>query len=149
MTDTSAVGLVVADRVTQQARELLSAAGWGWLDLRGHFHVVAPGLFVDADIPPMRTPAGGSMPLAGQVGVGVAAALLLRSDETGAVRPIAGLLGRAPSSVSEILTRMQAANLIDRDRRPVLPDRFWALARVHPCRLLEFRRLRIVRRLGA
>lgn len=127
LTNASPVGLVVADRVTQQARELLRAAGWGWLDLRGHFHVVAPGLFVDADIPPMRTPAGGSLPLAGRVGVEVAAALLLHPDEPGAVRPLAGLLGRAPSSVSEVLTRMRATGLIDRDRRPVLPDLFWAL----------------------
>lgn len=127
LTDTSTEGLVVADRVTQEARGLLSAAGWGWLDLRGHFHVVAPGLFVDADIPRMPRPTGGSLPLAGRVGVGVAAALLLHPDEPGAVRPIAGLLGRAPSSVSEALTGMQRANLIDRDRRPVLPDLFWAL----------------------
>ncbi len=124
----SSVGLVVADRVTRQARELLCTAGWGWLDLRGHFHLAAPGLFVDAEVPALQAPAAGPVPLAGRVGVGVAAVLLLHPDEPAAVRQIAGLLGRAPSSVSEVLTRMQVAGLIDRDRRPVLPDLFWALA---------------------
>ncbi len=31
--------VVVADRITDDARSLLSAAGWSWLDLRGHLHL--------------------------------------------------------------------------------------------------------------
>jgi hypothetical protein len=30
--------VVVADRITADARVLLDAAGWSWLDLRGHLH---------------------------------------------------------------------------------------------------------------
>ena len=49
-----ALGVVVADRITGEARELLAAAGWGWLDLRGHVRIVGNGLFVDADVAALR-----------------------------------------------------------------------------------------------
>ena len=121
------IGVLVADRVTSEAREMLRAAGWGWLDLRGHLHIAGPGLFIDADVPAMRTP-GQSAPLAGRVGVEVAALLLLNPDEPAAVRHIAGLLSRAPSSVSQVLSSMQAAALLDEQRKPTVPELFWELA---------------------
>ncbi len=93
----------MADRVTAAARTILREAGWGWLDLRGHLHLTAPGLFVDADVPPANTARGRSIPLAGHVGIEVAAAVLLKPDEPAAVRRIAAALARAPSSVSAAL----------------------------------------------
>lgn len=122
------IGVLVADRVTSEAREVLRAAGWGWLDLRGHLHIAGPGLFIDTDVPSMRGTPGRSAPLAGRVGVEVAALLLLNPDEPAAVRQIAGLLSRAPSSVSQVLSSMQAAALLDEQRKPTVPELFWELA---------------------
>jgi DNA-binding transcriptional ArsR family regulator len=126
--DDAVLRVVVADRVTREAREVLRDAGWGWLDLRGHLHLAGPGLFVDADVPAMREVPARSAPLAGRVGVEVAALVLLRPDEPARVRPIAAELGRAPSSVSHTLTALQDAALVDEQRRPVVPELFWELA---------------------
>lgn len=123
-----AVGVVVADRVTSEAREVLRTAGWGWLDLRGHLHIVGQGLFVDADVPALRHTPGLSAPLAGRVGLEVAALLLLSPQQSAGVRQVAGILGRAPSSVSQVLSSMRAAALIDEQRRPAVPELFWELA---------------------
>ncbi len=124
----AAVRVVVADRVTQDARDVLQSAGWGWLDLRGHVHVAGPGLFVDADVPALKRPTRRSVPLAGRVGVEVAALLLLEPDLPAVVRPVAVRLGRAPSSVSGALSGLLEAGLLDQDRRPVVPDLFDVLA---------------------
>jgi len=128
--DISGVRVVVADRVTREAREVLKDAGWGWLDLRGHLHLAGPGVFVDADVPAMRESSVRSAPLAGRVGVEVAAQLLLSPDEPARVRKIAAELGRAPSSVSHTLTGMQEAGLVDAHRRPAVPELFWELAAI-------------------
>src|SRR5262245_34948360 len=40
--------VLVADRVTKQARHRLRAAGWSWLDLRGHLHLAGSEFFIDA-----------------------------------------------------------------------------------------------------
>ena len=120
--------VLVAERVTSEARDKLRAAGWGWLDLRGHLHIAGPGLFIDTDVPSMRETPGRSAPLSGRVGVEVAALLLLNPDEPAAVRRIAGLLGRAPSSVSQVLSSMQEAALLDEQRKPTVPELFWELA---------------------
>jgi hypothetical protein len=124
----AAIGVLVADRVTREAREKLRAAGWGWLDLRGHLHIAGPGFFIDTDVPALRETPGRSAPLAGRVGVEVAALLLLNPEEPAAVRHMAGLLGRAPSSVSQVLSSMQAAALLDEQRKPTVPELFWKLA---------------------
>jgi hypothetical protein len=123
-----AVRVVVADRVTQDAREVLLQAGWGWLDLRGHLHVAGPGVFIDTDVPALKRPAHRSGPLTGRVGVEVAALLLLDPDVPAAVRPVAAQLGRAPSSVSGVMSRLRGVGLLDQDRRPIVPDLFEALA---------------------
>jgi hypothetical protein len=123
------IGVVVADRVTADARDVLNAAGWGWLDLRGHLHLVGAGLFVDVDVPALRPSMARSNPLAGRVGLEVASLLLLNPEQPAAVRQIAGTLGRAPSSVSEVLRSMRTAGLVDGDRRPAVPELFWELVR--------------------
>lgn len=128
--DSSGLRAVVADRVTSEARAVLKEAGWGWLDLRGHLHLAGPGLFVDAAVPAMRESSLRSAPLAGRVGVEVAAQLLLSPDQSARVRQIATELGRAPSSVSHTLTAMQEAGLIDAHRRPAVPELFWELAAI-------------------
>lgn len=122
------VGVVVADRVTAEARDVLSAAGWGWLDLRGHLHLAGAGLFIDVDVPALRPTPGRSSPLAGRVGLEVASLVLLSPDQPAGVRQIAGTLGRAASSVSEVLTSMRTAGLLDEGRRPTVPELFWELA---------------------
>lgn len=123
------IGVIVADRVTADARDVLNAAGWGWLDLRGHLHLAGAGLFVDVDVPALRPSPARSSPLAGRVGLEVASLLLLSPEQPAAVRQIAGRLGRAASSVSEVLTSMRSAGLLGEDRRPTVPELFWELAR--------------------
>ena len=51
-TPSQATHVVVADRVTERARVELRSRGWGWLDLRGHVHLEAPGVFIDARVTP-------------------------------------------------------------------------------------------------
>lgn len=123
-----AIGVVVADRITRDARRFLREAGWGWLDLRGHLHLTAPGVFIDTNLPPLKPTAGRSEPLAGQVGLEIAALILSRPKEQAAVRPLARETGRAPSSVSDVLASMREAQLLDNERRPVVPPLFWELA---------------------
>jgi len=122
-------GVVVADRVTAEARGRLREAGWGWLDLRGHLHLAAPGMFVDASVPTqtVRT-SPDSEPLSGGVALGVAVVLLLEPDRPVAVRPLARQLGRAPSSVSAAVSGLRAAGLLDRNGRAQTPELFWELA---------------------
>jgi hypothetical protein len=122
------VRVVVADRVTEQARQLLRAAGWSWLDLRGHLHLAGEGLFVDTDVPRLREPPDRSTPLAGRVGTEVAALLLLDPTRSASIRDVARTLGRSPSSVSQVLTSMRAAGLVDEHRKPTIPELFWELA---------------------
>lgn len=122
--------VVVADRVTERAREELRVLGWGWLDLRGHLHLEAPGLFIDALLTPsvvLQKPS--KDPLAGRVGLELATLLLIRPHTAWGVRAAATELGRAPSSVSQEMARLRDAGLVDAAHRPVLPDLFHALAR--------------------
>jgi hypothetical protein len=123
-----AIGVVVGDRITQEARQILDQAGWGWLDLRGHLRLVAQGVFVDTDLPSMGTRPRRSSPLVGKVGLDVAVNLLLEPEKPATVRRLAAEIGRAPSSVSEVLQSMQNARLLDDERRPVTPELFWEVA---------------------
>ncbi|WDZ86695.1 MarR family transcriptional regulator [Micromonospora cathayae] len=120
--------VVVADRITEQARRVLRAAGWGWLDLRGHLHLVGKGLYVDVDVPRLSTPPDRSLPLAGRVAEEVAALMLLHPTDPASIRQIARALGRSPSSVSSAITGLRSAGLVDERRKPVVPDLFWQLA---------------------
>lgn len=122
------VPLVVADRITADARDLLNRAEWSWLDLRGHLKFVGPGLFIDSAVPPLDKPGPTPQGLSGQVALELAALLLLDPTSRIGVRAAAVTLSRAPSSVSAAFAALRAAGLVDAQRGPVLPALFWELA---------------------
>lgn len=126
--DDDVLSVVVADRITADARERLSRAGQSWLDLRGHLRLVGRGLFVDADVPALSPQTSERPGLRGRVGVELAVMLLLDPEQSVGVRDLAAGLARAPSSVSEAFTALRAADLVDAARRPAVPELFWELA---------------------
>lgn len=124
------VGVVVADRITEEAKQRLRTKAWGWLDLRGDFHVEAPGVFIDSRVSPAEPVAEVTKePLAGAVGLELASLLLMEPTRAYGVREAAAAITRAPSSVSQELSRLRNAGLVDAGHRPVSPDLFWALSR--------------------
>lgn len=119
--------VLVANRITADARSYLRNTDWGWLDLRGHMHVVGPGLFVDADIETTQPRAQRNAdPFSGNSGLEVATDLLLNPREPVRVRSIAKRIGRSPSTVSDVVGRLREAHLID-GLTAVVPDLFWSL----------------------
>ena len=127
---TNTTPIVVADRITAAARDLLTTAGWSWVDRRGHVRLRMPGVVIDRDIdsahrrPTKSAPA----PISGLSGRAVSYALLIDPTVALPVRASALRLGISPASISTALTRLKAAGLVERDGRPVLPELFWALA---------------------
>ena len=49
--DDRTVSLVIADRVLEPARAVLTRNGWSWYDRRGHLRLQAQGLYVDTSVP--------------------------------------------------------------------------------------------------
>jgi hypothetical protein len=114
--ESSVVGVVVADRVSQTARDWLGFEGLAWLDLRGHLRLTGGGLFIDTDVPAVFERPGRTEPLAGVAGLEVACRLLMQPREGVRVRAVAAGVGRAPSTVSEILAGLRSAGLVDDNR---------------------------------
>ncbi|WP_136519063.1 helix-turn-helix domain-containing protein [Cellulomonas telluris] len=120
--------LVVGDRVTREARDMLLAEGAGYFDLRGRLAIRAPHLVIDTDLEPHGERRVRKDPVAGRAGLEVATALLLEPDAGTAVRELARVLTRSPSTVSEVLKALRAEDLID-DKRRVPDERlFWRVA---------------------
>lgn len=122
------IRLILADRITGDARKVLREAGWGWLDMRGHLRLVGQGLLVDTDVPASSERTRKANPFAGSVGIEVAVAILLDPHRRIGIRHIANHIGRAPSSVSEAVAAMRAAGLVSAEGKPRTPDLFWELA---------------------
>lgn len=122
-----AMRVIVADRITADAKDALRRAGWGWLDLRGHLHLRSKGLLVDSTIAALGQTQRASQPFAGQVGIEVAVAALLEPQQALGVRQLASMLSRAPSSVSAAVTALRQAGLIDDTGKPLSPQLFWEL----------------------
>jgi len=122
----------VADRITAEARRVLTENGWGYLDLRGRLDVRAPGLVVSADVAPVAPKASKRRPLAGQVGLEVAAELLMNPSRPASVRELARSLKRSPSAVSDTLAAMRGENLIENHERVAMSELFWTMAEQWP-----------------
>lgn len=122
--------LVVADRITADARALLNEAGWSWLDLRGHLHLRGGGLFIDTTADAVASPTAPRVrsPLRGKAGLGVAYWLCSHPDQALSPTGHSTELGFAASTISTATAALAEAGLVDGDRRAVLPELFWELA---------------------
>jgi hypothetical protein len=124
--------VVVADQVSQEARELLRRSDWGYLDRRGALWLRSPGLMVnDTSIAAFprrnRRPVE---PIRGRVALGVALRRLMRPEAKESVRDIATVLGASVSTVHDALKALREAALIDAKGEPLVPDLFNATAAV-------------------
>jgi hypothetical protein len=120
-----ALYVLVADRISEVVRAELRRRGWGWLDLRGHLHLAGHGVFVDADVPPVKGRADRKDAFSGSAGLEVACALLLEPDIQHGVRDLARRIARSPSTVSEVLHAFRRQGLAGSDGVAVLPNLFW------------------------
>ena len=119
-------GLVVADRISAAGRDVLRAAGWSWLDRRGHLRVWRPGLRLETDVELGGSDGRGttSSPWTA-VGLEVALHALCHPDDAVRARAIAAEIGRSVGGTQEVIGRFAENGLIGRtSRRPLLPDLF-------------------------
>lgn len=125
------VQMVVADKITAEARDILTAAGWSWLDLRGRLHLRGPAVRVDVDVPAAPgTSSSAGLPIRGPGGVSVAYWLCAHPGESLSPTRHAFLLGVAPSTISTAVRRLADAGLVDDDGSALVPELFWELASV-------------------
>jgi IclR helix-turn-helix domain len=117
--------VLIADRIPEAVRAELRSHGWGWLDLRGHMHLAGHGVFVDADVPRVKSRAERADAFSGSAGLEVACMLLLEPDMRHGVRDLARKLARSPSTVSEVLGTLRTQGLVTLDGVAVLPHLFW------------------------
>jgi hypothetical protein len=124
--------VLVADKITTEAQELLSDAGWSWLDRRGRLHLRGPAVRVDADVPtsPSTPPSQTLTPVAGPGGMAVAYWLCAHPDKAISPNRQAAGLTFAPSTISTATRRLAAAGLVDSHGRAVIPELFFELAAV-------------------
>ena len=127
----SGTPLVVADRITAEARLVLSDAGWSWLDRRGHLHLRARGIRIDVDVATgaMSVPSVDAGPaIAGRSGLTVAYWLCSHPADSLSPTKNAPQLGLAPSTISTTVRRLGDAGLVEERGTGVFPELFWELA---------------------
>ncbi len=124
-------GLVFADRLAEHTRDILQARGWGWLDRRrGNLRLWAPGVRLDTTVtPPVAADAVVRVRDAfSATGRRLALWLLLHPHDPASPRAISRETGISPGQVSNLLAALTAEALLRRDRTPLVPELFWALA---------------------
>ncbi|GAA4620999.1 hypothetical protein GCM10023196_007160 [Actinoallomurus vinaceus] len=120
--------LVIADRVTDVARAVLTSRRAGYLDLRGRLALRTDRLVIDAEVEPVKERAGRTGALSGKAGLEVATALLMHPERAVVVRQLARELGRSPSTVSDVLAALRQDNLIDPGNAVTGSRLFWQVA---------------------
>jgi hypothetical protein len=121
--------LVVADRISDAGRDVLRAAGWGWLDRRGHLRLWMPGVRIESNLPHV----GSERPNTGNVwttvGLEIALAAMCQPDEPVTARRVAARIGRSVGATHELIGRFVERGLIgSRTHLPLMPDLFWETA---------------------
>lgn len=136
-TEARGAKVVVANRISEAARTLLSEAGWSWYDRRlgarivlgKHvFHLPPEPRSTEPNARRMPAPAADG-PIRGRAGIAYAAALLCRPSDPPSLRSIAALVEMSPTSISNAAKLLAEAGLAS-DGRPMTPDLFWALAAI-------------------
>ena len=127
-------GIIVANQISEPARRFLEGKRWSWLDRRVGAHIAD----LDRDVevrysgraPEPRPIGAPDSPIRGRAGVSYAAALLMEPTHPPSMRSVAAAVDMSPQSVSNAARLLAEAGLIGIDRRPTVPDLFWALAAV-------------------
>ncbi len=122
-------GIIVADRISAEARRVLAEGRVAWLDRRGHMQLRGATVHIDADVPPLVQPEPTRVTdLFVPTGLDVGVALLLHPEQTHRTTEVATLIGRSPGRVSEILAALRDRGLVDRQGRPSIPELFDEMA---------------------
>lgn len=126
-TTSEAVPVLVGDLIPAQARAALRAAGWGYLDRRGALWLRTASVMINdtalAPLPRLGAPPSGEA-INGRIALGVAVTLLMHPDDELGPRELARRLDCAPSTASDAVRRLQDHALVDRGRRPLVPELF-------------------------
>jgi hypothetical protein len=127
-----AIPLLVADRITAEARTMLDDAGWSWLDRRGRLHLRAPGVRVDLDVPAAERATTSTVgpPITGRAGITIAYWLCDHPGQSVSPNRSRRLLNLAPSTISTTVQRLADAGLVDESGAAIAPELFWELAAV-------------------
>lgn len=120
--------LVVADRVTESGRRLLTSSRAGYYDLRGRIALRATTLVIDAEVEPVTQRTARTDALSGRAGLEVATALLMAPAREVVVRELARTLGRSASTVSEILAALRRDGLVGGKNDVADTTLFWTVA---------------------
>ena len=125
--------MLVADKITSDARERLNEAGWSWLDRRGRLHLTAAGVRIDVDVPSdprLTSEPRARNPIAGPGGLAVAYWLCEHPGRAVSPTGLAPVLGFAPSTVSTANRRLVDAGVVGDGGAGLFPELFWELATV-------------------
>jgi hypothetical protein len=123
--------VLVADRISRDARALLDAAGWGWLDRRGELALrVGDDYLIRSHISPRLGPGRDRArgPIRSRAGVAYLAAALEQPDESPVLRAVARRAGLSHVALSNARASLIEAGLLDDDGRPLESVSFDALA---------------------
>lgn len=121
--------LVVADRVSSAGRAVLRDAGWGWLDRRGDLRLWTTGIRIEAAVPGERAARAKPVNAWTTLGLEIALAAMVATDEPVTARKVAARIGRSAGAVHELVGRFTEQGLIGRNtHKPLMPDLFWETA---------------------
>ncbi len=122
--------LLVADRISRDARALLDTAGWGWLDRRGELALrVGDNYVIRSHVAARRSPAHDRArgPIRSRAGIAYLAAALERPDETPVLRAVARRAGLSHVALSNARASLIEEGLVDENGRPLESVSFEAL----------------------
>jgi len=123
--------VLVADRISRDARALLDTAGWGWLDRRGELALrVGDNYVIRSHVAARRSAARDRArgPIRSRSGIAYLAAALERPDETPVLRAVARRAGLSHVALSNARASLVEAGLVDENGRPLEVLSFEALA---------------------